>query len=121
MASFAFLAACGEKDEPAPVPTPELSVTVEAGEATATTLSFTVTPVGAEACAYVCLAADEKIPAADYIMKTGKLIAADKKSDVTAENLLPSAEYSIVVAVKKGDDLAASNVLKMKTLAAQED
>lgn len=121
MASFAFLAACGEKDEPAPVPTPELSVTVEAGEATATTLSFTVAPVGAEACAYVCLAADEKIPAADYIMKTGKLIAADKKSDVTAENLLPSAEYSIVVAVKKGDDLAASNVLKMKTLAAEED
>lgn len=121
VASFAFLAACNDKDEPAPVPTPELSVTVEAGEATATTLSFTVAPVGAEACAYVCLDAREKIPAADYIMKTGKLISADKESTVTAENLLPSTSYSIVVAVKKDDKVAASEVLSMTTLAAEED
>jgi len=121
-AAIALLSpACSDSDDPAPGG--KLGVTVTAGSSTISTLTFTVTPTGAEKCAWVCIPADAPAErqTADYILLTGLLAPADKASVVTADNLAADKEYIILAAVKAGDKTAVSKRITMTTTPNSSD
>lgn len=90
--------------------------TVEAGEATSTTLSFTVTPNDADKTAWVCVKKSEAIPSASEILSSGTVVdkAAGATVQVAAE-LAPSTEYVIQVAAQCGDEALLIDPLTMTT------
>ncbi len=113
-------------DEPEPLPEPEPepvipvvtpAVTVTAGEVTATTLSFTVTPENAEKCAWICLDAGQEIPAAEQILSNEKnAVSATETATVEVSDLAPETEYVIVAAASNGETAVVSEKITMKTL-----
>lgn len=108
------LVGCQKEEE---LPNPQVSLT--AGEATETTLSFTVTPSEAKECAYIRLAVGEEIPTAEVILSNGVSIDATKESTQTVTDLTANTEYVFVAAVKNESVTKVSTALKMKTLEAQ--
>ncbi len=108
------LVGCEQEEK---LPNPQVSLT--AGEATETTLSFTVTPSEAKECAYIRLAVGEEIPTAEVILSKGVSIDATKESTQTVTDLTANTEYVFVAAVKNESVTKVSTALKMKTLEAQ--
>ncbi|MBO7278407.1 MAG: hypothetical protein J6U70_02260 [Bacteroidales bacterium] len=108
------LVGCEQEEK---LPNPQVSLT--AGEATETTLSFTVTPSEAKECAYIRLAVGEEIPTAEVILSEGVSIDATKESTQTVTDLTANTEYVFVAAVKNESVTKVSTALKMKTLEAQ--
>ena len=96
-----------------------LSVSVEAGEATADAVKFTVKPNNAEKCAFLCLTADQLIPAAADILANGTQIDASGKTNQHVKGLQPETTYSIIAAVQAGEETAVSQVVKMTTLKVE--
>lgn len=90
------------------------SVSVEAGEATASSISFTITPANASKCAYVVLEEGETVPSADEILTNGTAADASSATEVTEEGLNASTSYSVVAAVsgEKGATATASASIK---------
>lgn len=110
----------GPEPEPGPEPGPEVNppvVTVTAGEAGITTLSFTITPENAEQCAWVCLEPESEIPTAETILaKTDNAVSATEATTVEISDLLPNTEYIIFAAVGNSDAVVMSDPVSMKTL-----
>ncbi|MDO4163620.1 MAG: clostripain-related cysteine peptidase [Bacteroides sp.] len=98
------------KDEPVLQP----SVGLTAGEATATTLSFTVVPQNATDCAYLCIEQGTTVPSAESVLATGKNVNAKGSTSVTVDGLEASTTYQIVAAAR-GEETTAVNTLKMTT------
>lgn len=105
------LSSCKEE-----VPVPKVSVT--AGEATETTLSFTVTPENAQSGAYLCVEGSQEISAAADIIANGVKFDVSNASTQTITDLKKGTEYTIMVAVNAGPHNVAATPLKMKTLDA---
>lgn len=95
-------AACNKTETP---PVPEVKVTLE--EATANSITFSVSAANAVECSYVVVGADETVPAADGILADGTAVDLDNASEITADGLEPSTVYTIAVAVSSEDGQTA--------------
>lgn len=89
------------------------SVKIESAAADGNTLTFTITPVDATECAYVCYAEGEAKQDAAAILASGKAADASKPSEVTVTDLEYNAKYCIAAAVKSttGDVAMAETTL----------
>lgn len=83
------------------------SVTVTAGEAKDTELSFTVIPSNAVKCSWICVLKSETVPAADEIFSKGTALEKMEPTFVTADGLETATEYMIVAAVEGEDGKSA--------------
>ncbi len=105
-----FILSC-EKPNPTPEPEPDTppveeipTVSIEAGEATANTLSFTVTTEYADKCSWLCVEADQTLPDDIYVLQKGMEIDVNAGPVACTANVEPDTEYAIVAAIlsKKG-------------------
>lgn len=110
----AVTTACKD-DEPSVPAGSQPSVMLTAGETGETTLSFTVTPGDAEACAWICLKKNEVLPDAVGVFINGTVIDAQQSVTVTAEGLDASTDYVILAAVSGNDTRVLSDPLEMRT------
>ncbi len=78
----------------APVPT----LTLAAGNATAYTLTFDLTPVHAGRVAYACVKKGDALPDAEAVFARGTEVAAAEAGTYTVAGLEPDTEYRIVAA-----------------------
>lgn len=76
------------------------SVKIESGAVEGNTLTFTVTPVNAASCAYVCYAEGSAKQDAAAILASGKAVDAAKPSEVTVSDLEYHTTYCVAAAVK---------------------
>lgn len=93
--------------------TPE--VTVTAGEATETTLSFSVSTSDAFAAAYLCLTENEATPTAEDVLMKGKSIAVNKEVECSVTRLTDNTTYIIYAAAMSETEFALSNPVTMTT------
>ncbi len=100
--------------DPEPVPTP--SVTVEAGEPSATSLSFTVTPSDASEAAYVVVPAGTDVPSAAAILSDGSPAETGKGKVYVATGLEPETEYTVAAAARNGEVYSEVATAAMTTL-----
>lgn len=108
--------------EAPPVPANKPTVEIVPGQATASTLTFTVRPSqDVDAAAYVCIKRGETIPAtATDIYEGGGVALEDLKTPVTVRNLQPQTEYVIAVAVSAGGMDSDVETAAMTTLKGEE-
>ena len=86
------------------------------GKAESTTLTFTIVPQRAVACAYTFFKEGEARPSAERILASGRQVSADAPTKVTLdEGLEPNTAYVVVAAVKSSDNLFASNTMELTT------
>ena len=115
----ASFVSCSDDEEPItpPPPVKEPSVTVTAGVAAETTLSFTITPENAEQCAYICVEKTQTVPAAEEILASaGTQVSAAEATTVEVTDLAPETEYVIVAAASDGKKAVLSESITMTTL-----
>ena len=98
----------------APEPDPERPVVeIEAGEATASTLTFTLVPAHAQEVAYVVVKKGEAVSDAAAILETGIKGQADGEKEYTADGLERNTAYVIAAAAVNGEvysDVAAAEM-----------
>lgn len=109
--ALAALASCTE-DAPQPaVPSVELT----AGKATASSLSFTLTPKDARRAAYVAVKKGEPLPDAAAVIEKGFPAGAAEAGEYSVAGLEAAAGYVIAAAASNGDILSETAVLEMTT------
>lgn len=108
---------CSDDDTKDPV-LPQVSV--EAGEAGETTLSFTLTSSDAEAVKYIVLEAGSREVTADLILTNGNVATANTTETITCEGLVDDTTYEIWAAAMNLDGVALSEKVEMTTLKAEE-
>ncbi len=107
---------CNDNQKPSE-PEKKPGVTVTAGTATETTLSFTIKPENAAQCAWICLEAGVEIPAAGEILRnTENAVSATEATEVEVYDLEPETEYVIVAAASDGKTAVLSGETVMTTL-----
>lgn len=96
---------------------PVQTVTLTAGEADVTSLTFTLASTDAAKVAYVCVKSDEPVPGATDILAKGTAAEAGKTVTCTVNDLTAETEYVIVAAASNldGENPVASEQLKMTT------
>lgn len=92
-----FLVACNEAETVDQVKNPTVKVT--AGAVTENSLSFTIETTDATNVAYLVVEGSD-VPTASEVLANGNAIEANKKIEVTEENLKESTEYVVVAAVQ---------------------
>lgn len=90
--------ACKQNDPVDEVKNPTIELT--AGEATDSSLSFTITTTEAESVAWLAIEASEATPTASEVLANGTKVEANKSVECSATNLEQNTEYTIVAAVK---------------------
>ena len=97
------------------------SVTISDTQVQDNSVTFTVNPNQAVACAYVyyqngsqTLAA-EQAPSAEQILTTGTTVSASAPTTVTIDDLERSAVYTVFVAVRSEDNLFAADSFEFST------
>ncbi len=103
---------CKEAAEEVKLP----EVTLSKGEATPTSLTFTVEPVNAVKCAWGYVIDGNELPQANHIISNGTEAPAETVSTITVPELEPSTRYTIIVAVSGRDGTVVSAKLDMTTL-----
>ncbi len=106
------------KDSTVTPPSTEPTLEIVAGEATSTTLTFTISTANIDKCSWVCIPDGEKIPEDIFIIQQGTAIdVADSPSICTATGLNPDTDYAVVAAImsKKG---YATDTVYMSTAIA---
>lgn len=99
--SSSLLASCSDKDDNGEENPPVPSVTVAVGEATATTLQFTLTLKDADKGAYLTLEKSASAPTAAEILSQGKSVAAS--GAITVDGLSPDTDYRLYALASKGN------------------
>ena len=112
-----FFVAC-EENKVDEVKNPTVAVT--AGEATETSVSFTVTSTDAEKVAWVVVEATATAPTATEVINAGKVIAANDTVEVTATDLKADTEYLVVAAAMNKKSVVKSEKT-MTTLKGADD
>lgn len=109
--------ACDDKNDPLPPvgPADGPKVTLTAGETTPSTVSFSITPSDAAACAYMMLAEDQPVPSAAVILSDGVEAESKQSTPVTLRGLVPETTYVVVAAVTDGKTSASSEPLRLTT------
>ena len=110
-AMTATLTACDDDDPVTATPT----VTLKEGTATASTLSFTITPADAQEVAYVVVKKDEAVPEAAAILQTGTKGQADAAKEYTVTGLDPETAYVIAAAALNGGVYSTVAKIEMST------
>lgn len=97
------------------VPVPVVSL--EEGETTFNSLTFSLTSSDASKAAYVCVEKSESLPEAEEILSSGVTVEAGKTVVCTVTDLNAETEYAIVAAVEDmaGGNPQLSGVLYMTT------
>lgn len=91
------------------VPVPSVQITP--GEATETSVSFTLVPENADQARYVVVEASQTVPSADEIIASGKEADASQAAEYTEDGLKADTEY-VVAAAAKGADGTLTEVVK---------
>ena len=115
--------ACGLtscKDDPEN-PAPEPEVTLTAGAATETSVSFTVTPVHADRCAWTYGLKGDAAPDAAAIFANGTAVSADQPSDVTIPDLTPGTTYVAYAVAASGEHAGEVESIDLPTVALSYD
>lgn len=113
IASALLIASCKPDN---PENTAKLDVSVTAGEAAVTELTFTVTSKNATNCAWMCVE-DGAVPSGTDIMQKGKQVFANTEVSATAANLKDNTTYVIIAAAMDGDaNIVTSDIVRMTTL-----
>lgn len=116
MTATTLFSACSDDNSSTDEPQSKLSVTVTAGTAKSTSLTFTITSEGAEICAWDCIAKGEAQPTAAEILQSGNKVPTDKVSTPQVSNLDPETTYVIVAAVSdKAGNVASATPVEMTT------
>lgn len=106
--------ACGEA---APENTEKMSVSVTAGTADVTELTFTVSSENVTSCAWMCVEDGTAVPSGTDIMSKGKSTFANTEAQVKATGLKDNTTYVIVAAGMDEDgEVATSAPVRMTTL-----
>lgn len=107
-------------DEPEPKPALEAKVTLAAGEATESSLSFTLTPENAVAVYYAVLTADTTLPTAEELFNSAEWGSrpadATQSGSYSWENLQDNTAYKVVAAARNAEGYSALATLDMQTL-----
>ena len=90
--------ACKQNDPVDEVKNP--TIELSAGEATESSLSFTITTTEAESVAWLAIEASEATPTASEVLANGTKVEANKSVECSATDLEQNTEYTIVAAVK---------------------
>lgn len=93
-------------------------VTLEAGSATASTITFTLTPQDATQAAYTVVKKGASLPDAAAVFTQGTSTAGDKPQTCTASGLTAGTEYVVVAAARYGEAFSQTTTLEMATLGA---
>ena len=93
-----LLVACEDNGKVDEVKNPTIELT--AGEATESSLSFTIKTTEAESVAWLAIEASEATPTASEVLANGTKVEANKSVVCTATDLEENTEYTIVAAVK---------------------
>ncbi len=113
LAVFA-VASCGEVS---PDNTAKMSVSVTAGTADVTELTFTVSSKNVTSCAWMCVVDGTTVPSGTDIMSKGKTTFANTEAEVKATGLNDNTAYVIVAAgMGESGDIVTSSPVKMTTL-----
>ena len=107
--------ACKQNDPVDEVKNP--TIELSAGEATESSLSFTITTTEAESVAWLAIEASEATPTASEVLANGTKVEADKSVECTATGLEDGTEYTIVAAVKNSKAVDKKEI-KMTTEAS---
>lgn len=119
LAGFFLSSVSCKKEEPEKNPKIELAE----GSSTATELSFTVIPMDAEVCRYLCIEkTGDIVPTAEEVMSEGKALEKIENTKIKVTGLKSGTDYVIVAAVSAGRmNPIASKPLFMKTADLKED
>lgn len=104
--------ACEENDKVDEVKNPTIELT--AGEATESSLSFTIKTTEATDVAWLAIEASEATPTASEVLANGTKVEANKSVECTATDLEENTEYTIVAAVKNSKAVEKKEI-KMTT------
>lgn len=114
--STLFFAACSsDGDEPQPTPAIP-AVTLSAGEVSAYSVSFTLTPTNASQAAWLCIGPGEPLPSAAEVLDRGTRVSASVPTTQTVAELDPECQYTIVAVVEQAGT-TATDQLTMTTTA----
>ena len=107
--------ACKQNDPVDEVKNPTIELT--AGEATDSSLSFTITTTEAESVAWLAIDSSEATPTASEVLASGTKVEANKSVECSATDLEQNTEYTIVAAVKNSKAVDKKEI-KMTTEAS---
>lgn len=107
--------ACKQNDPVDEVKNPTIELT--AGEATESSLSFTITTTEAESVAWLAIESSEATPTASEVLANGTKVEANKSVECSATDLEQNTEYTIVAAVKNSKAVDKKEI-KMTTEAS---
>lgn len=111
-----FVSCKDDNAEPAPGPVGKHpSVTLEAGDVTFNTLSFTVNPRNADQCAYIYAVKGAEKPDAAAVLSEGTSVPADRTSVVPLSGLQPETAYVVWAVASSGDAVGDIAELEMTT------
>ena len=100
-------AAVSCSDDPETIPSPE--VRIEQSKVEKNTISCTIVPENAVACAYTCVEKGSSQPSAEQILAAGGVkVAADAATSVEIEALKWNTTYVVIAAVANADGLCAA-------------
>lgn len=115
LVSAILFIACGEEN--GPETTSKLKVSVTAGTADVTELTFTVSSENVTNCAWMCVEDGTAVPSGIDIMSKGKSTFANTEAQVKATGLKDNTTYVIVAAGMDEDgEVATSAPVRMTTL-----
>ena len=107
--------ACKQNDPVDEVKNP--TIELSAGEATESSLSFTITTTEAESVAWLAIESSEATPTASEVLANGTKVEANKSVECSATDLEQNTEYTIVAAVKNSKAVDKKEI-KMTTEAS---
>ena len=95
------------------------TVSIEKGNETTDSISFTVTTTNAEACAYMLYEA--AAPAANDVLANGTAIEVNKAVVVTIDELEADTQYNVAVAVRNGEKTEVATYAASTTAVVSSD
>lgn len=114
LAAASLIVSCGEVT---PDNTEKMSVSVTAGTADVTELTFTVSSENVTNCAWMCVEDGTTVPSGTDIMQKGKSVFANTEASAKATGLKDNTVYVIVAAaMDEADNILTSTPVKMTTL-----
>ena len=90
-----------------------VTISIKAGEATETSISFTVTSKGADSGVYWIYKAEEPI---EFNITDGLTFSVNSTTEVVVENLEPNTTYCVKAYAKNLVNEASSEIISMQTL-----
>lgn len=88
-----------KKDVPVPAP----SVEIRIGETSSASVTFTLSPMNADRCFYMVVAAGGRLPDAATLERDGTQAGPSSDEPYTVDGLTPRTDYAVVAVAAQGD------------------